>query len=261
MGFLSDLVERLRTDLREHPLDESRLLARAHAMPPPRPFEPALREAAVPALIAEVKRASPSAGEIRADADPRALALAYEAAGAAVISVLTEARHFQGSLADLRAVRSSVRLPVLRKDFHVHPVQLIEARAAGADAVLLIAAAVSDDELTALLATAADLALGVLLEVHTDGELDRALRTDAPVLGVNARDLESLEVDVPAALDRLRRVPGDRLAVLESGIATRADVDAAVDAGASAILVGETLMRADDPARAARKLLWRELRT
>jgi indole-3-glycerol phosphate synthase len=261
MGFLSDLVERLRQDLREHPLDASRLLARAHAMPPARSFEAALRAAAAPALIAEVKRASPSAGEIRVDADPRALALAYEAAGAAAISVLTEARHFQGSLADLTAVHSSVGLPVLRKDFHVEPVQLIEARAAGADAALLIAAAISDDELTALLATAGDLGLGVLLEVHSDEDLDRAMATQAPVIGVNARDLETLEVDGSAALERLRRVPDDRVAVLESGIATRSDVDAAIDAGASAILVGETLMRADDPARAVRKLLWRELRT
>jgi indole-3-glycerol phosphate synthase len=261
MGFLSDLVERLRAELRDQPLDASRLLARAHAIPPSRPFEGALRAAAAPALIAEVKRASPSAGEIRADADPRALSQAYEAAGAAAISVLTEPRHFQGSLADLRSVRSSVGLPVLRKDFHLDPVQLIEARAAGADAALLIAAAVSDDELTALLATAEDLGLGVLLEAHSDEDLDRALATDATVIGVNARDLETLEVDVPAALDRLRRVPDDRVAVLESGIATRADVDAAVDAGASAILVGETLMRADDPARAVRKLLWKEIRT
>jgi indole-3-glycerol phosphate synthase len=261
MGFLSDLVGRLRTDLREHPLDASRLLARAHAMPPARPFETALRETPAPTLIAEVKRASPSAGEIRADADPRALALAYEAAGAAAVSVLTEPRHFQGSLADLRAVRSSIGLPVLRKDFHVDPVQLIEARAAGADAVLLIAAAVSDAELAALLATAEDLGLDVLLEAHGDQDLQRALDTDAPVIGINARDLETLELDVPAALDRVKRIPDDRVAVLESGIAGRADVDAAVEAGASAILVGEALMRADDPARAVRKLLWRELRT
>jgi indole-3-glycerol phosphate synthase len=261
MGFLSDLVERLRTDLREHPLDESRLLARARALPPARPFEAALREAAVPALIAEVKRASPSAGEIRPDADPRALAIAYEAAGAVAVSVLTEPKHFQGSLADLTAVRSSIALPVLRKDFHVHPVQLIEARAAGADAALLIVASVSDDELTALLATAEDLALDVLLEAHSDDDLDRALEREVTVIGVNARDLETLSVDVPAALERLRRVPEDRVAVLESGVAGRSDIDAAVEAGASAILVGETLMRADDPARAVRKLLWKELRT
>ena len=261
MGFLTDLVERVRRDLRERPLDDVALMARAHALPPARPFEQALRAATPPALIAEVKRASPSAGEIAPDADPRALARAYEAAGAIAVSVLTEPRHFQGSLADLQSVRSSVGVPVLRKDFHVHPAQLIEARAAGADAVLLIVAAVSDDELAALLTTARDLGLGTLVEAHSDEDLERALATDAPVVGVNARDLETFEVDVTAALGRLRRVPGDRIAVLESGVGGRADVDAAVDAGASAILVGEALMRADDPARAVRKLLWRELRT
>lgn len=261
MGFLTDLVERIRRDLRERPLDDAVLMSRAHALPPARPFEEALRATAPPALIAEVKRASPSAGEIAPHADPRALALAYEAAGAVAISVLTEPRHFQGSLADLQAVRSSVRIPVLRKDFHVHPVQLIEARAAGADAALLIVAAVSEDELTALLTTAHDLGIGTLVEAHSDEDLERAIASGARVIGVNARDLETLEVDVPAALDRVRRVPEDRVAVLESGVAGRADVDAAVDAGASAILVGEALMRADDPARAARKLLWRELRT
>jgi indole-3-glycerol phosphate synthase len=260
MGFLTDLVERIRHDLRERPLDDTALMARAHALPPARPFEEALRAAPPPALIAEVKRASPSAGAIAPDADPRALALAYEAAGAVAISVLTEPRHFQGSLADLQAVRSSVGIPVLRKDFNVHPVQLIEARAGGADAALLIVAAVSEDELTALLTTAQDLGIGTLVEAHSDEDLERAIASGARVIGVNARDLETLDVDVPAALDRLRRVPEDRVAVLESGVAVRADVDAAVDAGASAILVGEALMRADDPARAARKLLWRELR-
>jgi len=260
MGFLTELVERIRRDLREQPPNDVALMARAHAMPPARPFEEALRAAQTPALIAEVKRASPSAGSI-ADVDPRGLALAYEAAGAAAISVLTEPRHFEGSLADLQAVRSSVGIPVLRKDFHVHPAQLIEARAAGADAVLLIVAAVSDPELSALLATARDLGIDTLVEAHSDEDLDRALATDAAVIGVNARDLETLSVDVPAALERIARVPRDRLAVLESGIADRADVDAAVEAGASAILVGEALVRAEDPARAARKLLWRELRT
>jgi indole-3-glycerol phosphate synthase len=221
----------------------------------------ALRAAPPPALIAEVKRASPSAGPIDPDADPRELARAYEAAGAAAVSVLTEPRHFHGSLADLQAVRSSVTIPVLRKDFHVHPSQLIEARAGGADAVLVIVAAVSDDELAALLRAARDLGIGTLVEAHSDADLDRALATEEPVIGVNARDLETLDVDVPAALERLRKVPEDRIAVLESGIAGRADVDAAIEAGASAILVGEALVRAEDPARAARKLLWRELRT
>jgi indole-3-glycerol phosphate synthase len=261
MGFLTELVERIRRDLQERPPDDATLMARALAMPPARPFLEALRAAPPPALIAEIKRASPSAGSIAPDADPRSLAMAYEAAGAAAVSVLTEPRHFQGSLADLQAVRSSVGIPVLRKDFHVHPVQLIEARAAGADAALLIVAAISDSELSALLTTARDLGIGTLVEAHSDEDLERALATDAEVIGVNARDLETLAVDVPGALERIGRVPDDRLAVLESGIAARADVDAAVEAGASAILVGEALVRADDPARAARKLLWRELRT
>src|SRR5687767_2656443 len=199
MGFLTDLVDRLRQDLREHPLDDASLMARASAMPPARDFEGALRGATPPALIAEVKRASPSAGAIAKDANASVLARGYEAGGAAAVSVLTEPRHFQGSLADLQAVRSSVAIPVLRKDFHVHPSQLMEARAGGADAVLVIVAAVSDDELAALLRTARDLGIGTLVEAHSDADLDRALSTEEPVIGVNARDLETLEVDVPAA--------------------------------------------------------------
>jgi len=260
MGFLTDLVDQLRRDFREHPLDDATLMARASAMPPPRDFEGALREAARPALIAEVKRASPSAGAIADDANASALARGYEAGGAAAVSVLTEPRHFHGSLADLQAVRSSVSIPVLRKDFVVHPAQIIESRAGGADAVLLIVAALTDPELHALLEAAADLGLSSLVETHSDDDLRRALETAATVIGVNARDLESLEVDVDAALARLGAIPEDRIGVLESGVSTRAHVDAALAAGASAILVGESLMRAEDPARAVRKLLWRELR-
>jgi indole-3-glycerol phosphate synthase len=256
MGFLSDLVSEIRRDLDIRPLDEGTLMARALALPPPRDFTEAVR-GRHPAVIAEVKRASPSAGDI-ADRDPAVQAGAYAAAGAAAISVLTEPRHFQGSLADLRSARLAVELPVLRKDFLVHPSQLIEARAAGADAVLLIAGAVTQNELAGLLLVARDLSLGVLLETHSDADLDVALATDAQVIGVNARDLETLEVDVAAARGRLRRIPADRVSVLESGIATREDVRAAVDAGASAILVGEALMRAADPAAALRALLGEE---
>jgi indole-3-glycerol phosphate synthase len=261
MGFLTDLVDRLRRDLEERPLDDAALMARAAAMPPTRDFEGALRAATPPALIAEVKRASPSAGVLSADAQPTALARAYEAAGAVAISVLTEPRHFQGSLADLRAVRSTTGLPVLRKDFVIHPSQVIETRAGGADAVLLITSALTDSQLEALLTTASDLGLGVLLETHSEEDLRRALSTPASVIGINARDLETLEVDPAGALERVRRVPDDRLSVLESGIASRADVDAALEAGATAILVGEALMTAEDPARAVRKLLWREVRS
>jgi indole-3-glycerol phosphate synthase len=261
MGFLTDLLERVRRELEERPLDDAALMARAAALPPARDFEGALRAADPPALIAEVKRASPSAGVLSADAEPTALARAYEAAGAAAISVLTEPRHFQGSLADLRAARATTRLPVLRKDFVIHPSQVIESRAAGADAVLLIAAALTDAQLEALMHAASDLGLAVLLETHSDEDLNRALATTAAMIGVNARDLETLDVDPAGALERLGRVPDDRLAVLESGVASRADVDAARDAGAAAILVGEALVRADDPARAVRKLLWREVRS
>ncbi|HWL90493.1 MAG TPA: indole-3-glycerol phosphate synthase TrpC [Actinomycetota bacterium] len=261
MGFLTDLVERLDRDLHEHPLDDLALMARASSMPPVRDLEAALRAAVPPALIAEVKRASPSAGVIAEHVNPSVLARGYEAGGAAAVSVLTEPRHFQGSLADLQAARSSVTIPVLRKDFLIHPAQVIESRASGADAVLLIVAALTDTQLRALLEAAGDLGLATLVETHSDDDLHRALETDAMIIGVNARDLETLDVDVDGALARVGRVPEGRVAVLESGISTRADVDAALEAGASAILVGETLMRADDPARAVRKLLWRELST
>jgi indole-3-glycerol phosphate synthase len=260
MGFLTDVLDRLRRDLEEHPLDDIALMARVSAMPPAKDLEAALRAAEPPALIAEVKRASPSAGVIAEDVNPSVLARGYQAGGAAAVSVLTEPRHFQGSLADLQAVRSSVSIPVLRKDFLIHPAQVIEARASGADAVLLIVAALTDAQLGALLEAARDVGLAALVETHSDEDLDRAIESGARIIGVNARDLETLDVDVKGALARIGRVPDDRISVLESGISTRANVDAALEAGASAILVGEALMRAEDPARAVRKLLWRELR-
>jgi indole-3-glycerol phosphate synthase len=253
MGFLSDLVAERRRHLELHPLDDSLLLARSLAMPGARDFLGALR-AHSPAVIAEVKRASPSAGEI-ADRDPGPQARAYASGGAAVVSVLTEPVHFQGSLADLRAARMSCDIPVLRKDFLIHPSQLIESRAAGADAVLLISACLSANELVAMLGTARDLGLGTLVETHSDEDLEKALATDAEVIGVNARDLETLEVDVGRALSHLSCIPADRLAVMESGIRTRGQVVAAVEAGASGILVGEALMRADDPGAKLRELM------
>ncbi len=203
-------------------------------------------------MIAEVKRASPSAGEIVADADPVAQASAYASGGAAAISVLTEATHFRGSLDDLRAVVAAVDLPVLRKDFLVTDAQVVESRATGADSVLLITSCLIVEELAGLLACARSDGMEPLVETHDDGDLERALATDARVLGVNARNLETLEVDVPAALERLRRIPQDRIAVLESGVTSRAHAAAAAAAGASAILVGEALMRARDPAATIR---------
>jgi indole-3-glycerol phosphate synthase len=258
MGFLSDLVDGRRRELERHPLDDSILLARALALPPARDFVGALRaRAGRPAVIAEIKRASPSAGAI-ADRDPAEQARAYASAGAAAISVLTEHTHFHGSLADLRAARTACDLPVLRKDFLLHPSELIESRASGADAVLLIAACLTSNELVAMLAMARDLGLGALVETHSDQDLEKVLATDAEVVGVNARDLETLDVDVERALAHLARIPDGRLSVMESGIATRDQVRAAVDAGASAILVGEALMRADDPEAKLREMLGEE---
>jgi indole-3-glycerol phosphate synthase len=261
MGFLRDLVGEIRREQAERPLDHDALLAAARSARDPRDLVAELRRAAEAdgvALIAEVKRASPSAGTIAADADPLAQALAYDGAGAAAISVLTEPRHFGGSLEDLAAVGAVVARPVLRKDFLVHPDQLLQARAAGADSALLIVSCLSDEELGVMLAGSRAVGMEPLVETHSDEDLERALATDARVVGVNARDLESLEVDVSSALERLERIGEDRIAVLESGIRGRADVTAAVSAGASAILVGESLMRADDPARAVRRLIGKE---
>jgi indole-3-glycerol phosphate synthase len=253
MGFLTDVTAAARRRLEARPLDDVALMARALAMSPPRDLEVALGADGV-AVIAEVKRASPSAGSIDDEADPVLTARDYAAGGAAAISVLTEPLHFHGSLLDLHAVRSAVELPVMRKDFLVHPSQVIEARAHGADAVLLIAACLSDAELHAMLAAAADLGMASIVEAHADGDLDRALATDAAVIGVNARDLETLEIDVGRALALLRRIPAGRVRVMESGISRRADVEEAAAAGASAILVGEALMRAGDPVEKLREL-------
>ncbi len=230
-------------------------MARCMALPPARDFEAALRGPAT-AIIAEVKRSSPSAGAI-AEVDPRAQAAAYERAGAAAISVLTEPHHFGGSLADLRSVHLVTRLPVLRKDFLVHPAQLMEARAGGADAALLIAGSVSPSELKALVAAADDLGLAALVEAHGAEDLAAAVDTGARVIGVNARDLETLEMDEGAALGLLVAVPDDRVRVFESGVRTREQVERAAAAGADAVLVGEALMRAADPGEALRGLLGR----
>jgi indole-3-glycerol phosphate synthase len=253
VGFLTDIVEDVRRRLDRTPLDDGRLMSLAMHLPPPRPFVGALWAAAPPAVIAEVKRASPSAGPI-AEIDAAVQAKTYAAAGAAAISVLTEPHHFEGTLADLHAVHLAVEPPILRKDFLIHPSQVIESRAEGADAVLLIAAALSDAELVAMLAAADDLGLGALIEAHGEEDLERALATGAKAIGVNARDLETLDVDLDRALRLLARVPEDRITVLESGVRTREDVERALDAGAHAILVGETLMRSDDPGATLREL-------
>jgi indole-3-glycerol phosphate synthase len=253
VGFLTEIVERVRADLAEQPPDEATLRFRTRAGPPPRDFEGALLAPGM-TLIAEIKRASPSAGPI-AEADPGALADRYEAGGAGAISVLTEPRFFDGSLADLRLARRRTRLPLLRKDFLVHPAQVLQSRVEGADAVLLIAAAVDPSELEDLLSVAQEVGMGAVVEAHSGDDLDRAVASGARVIGVNARDLESLEVDLERALQLVRAVPADRVVVLESGIASRADVLRAGEAGAAAVLVGEALMRSPDPQAEIRRLL------
>jgi indole-3-glycerol phosphate synthase len=206
-------------------------------------------------VIAEVKRSSPSKGELSAIADPASLAEQYQEAGASVISVLTEERRFKGSLADLAAVRARVTIPILRKDFMVDEYQFFEARAYGADVVLLIVAALSKSQLRDFYDVATELGMASLIEVHTADELERALEISPKIVGVNSRNLKTLEVSQEAFADLIPRIPPSLIRVAESGIASRADVEFAQNAGANAILVGEALVTSGDPKLAMRKLL------
>ena len=206
-------------------------------------------------LISEVKKASPSKGLIRPDFDPVWIGRTYEAAGASAISVLTDEKYFQGKLEYLTAVRDAVSIPCLRKDFIVDPYQVYEARAAKADAILLIVAALPKDQLVNLMTLASDLGMASLVEIHTAGELDIALDINAKIVGINNRNLQTFEMTLETTLSLAEKVPGDRALVSESGIFTRADVEALLSAGVDAILVGESLMREPDPGVKVRELL------
>lgn len=231
-----------------------RELERLAALATPRPsFRLALARPTV-ALIAEVKRRSPSAGSIREDLDPSLLAASYAAGGAAAISVLTDGPHFGGSLDDLRTVAERVKVPVLRKDFILAEEQLLEARAAGASAVLLIVRALTPGRLAELRVFAADLGLDVLVEAHTAREVSVALDNGAEVVGINSRDLDSFRIDIEAAWALFRGVPGDVIAVAESGMASAADVARAAASGADAVLIGTALSSAPDPEALAREI-------
>ncbi len=222
------------------------LARRAADLPPTRDFTAAVGRAGVVNVIAEVKKASPSAGVIRADFDPVAIASAYAAHGAAAISVLTDVDYFQGSLAYLTAVRQAVPVPVLRKDFVLDRYQLLEARVAGADAALLIAECLPGDRLAALQRDATALGLHTLVELHDAEELPRVLDCGATVIGINNRDLRTFTTRLEHTLDLLAKIPADRVVVSESGIRTHADLQRLGAAGAKAVLVGESLMRAPD---------------
>jgi indole-3-glycerol phosphate synthase len=255
MSVLDDIVAGVRLDLatreREVPFDEVRRLAAA--APAPRDPLPALR-APGSRVIAEVKRRSPSKGALADIPDPAVLAAAYARGGAAAISVLTEGRRFGGSLDDLRAVRAAVDTPLLRKDFVVSSYQLHEARAAGADLVLLIAAALLPPELAGLYAEARELGLTVLLEVHDEEETSVAVELGAELVGVNARNLKTLEVD-PDTFGRLvKLLPDGVVRVAESGISGPADVERHAAEGADAVLVGEALVKDGDPEAAVRAM-------
>ncbi|HYF95647.1 MAG TPA: indole-3-glycerol phosphate synthase TrpC [Symbiobacteriaceae bacterium] len=235
----------------------SRVMTAAAVAPAPRGFRRALAAAPGMAVIAEVKKASPSKGVIRPDFDPVAIARAYEIAGAACLSVLTDEPYFQGSLVYLQAIHKAVQLPLLRKDFIIDPYQVYEARAAGADAILLIVAAFPDDPrpMHELAALAASLGMDVLTEVHTAAELETALKSPAAnLIGINNRDLHSFHTTIDVTLKLAPGVPNDRLLVSESGIATHFDLITLQKAGAGAVLVGESLMRQPDVAAALRTL-------
>jgi indole-3-glycerol phosphate synthase len=255
MSVLDDIVAGVRTDLaaRESATGLADLRAALADVDPPRDPMPHLR-AEGSSVIAEVKRRSPSKGDLADIADPAALAREYAAGGAAAISVLTEERRCGGSLDALRAVRAAVDTPLLRKDFIVTPYQLVEARAAGADLALLIVAALTDDQLKELYDEAGELGLTVLVEVHDEAETERAVALGAELIGVNARNLKTLAVDADTFGRLAPLVPDDRVKVAESGIFGPTDVARFVAEGARAVLVGEALVRDGDPRAAVRAM-------
>ena len=228
----------------------SALETRARATPPARDFAGALRarmSAGRPAVIAEVKKASPSKGLLRANFDPAAIAASYEKHGAACLSVLTDRDFFQGSADDLKTARAACSLPVLRKDFMIDPYQIYEARALGADCILLIAAALDDVRMRELESVAHKLGMAVLVEVHDGDELDRALALTTPLLGINNRNLRTFETRLETTLGLLERIPHGRMVITESGILAPQDVVRMRAQNVNGFLVGEAFMRADDP--------------
>jgi indole-3-glycerol phosphate synthase len=253
-GILASIVRTKLDDLGRLEARAAQLEAAALDAPPARDFRGALAGSSSVSLVAECKRRSPGAGAIRPELNPADLTVGYEGAGAAALSVLTDEQYFGGSVDDLEAVRAAVHIPVLRKDFTLHPLHVLEARASGADAVLLIVRILSDAELGDLHALARDLGMSVLVEVHDEAELARAGELGADLIGINNRDLSTFTTDLATTIRLIDRAPADAVLVSESGIRTREDVQLLGDAGVDAILVGESLLRAEDPYRAAEAL-------
>jgi indole-3-glycerol phosphate synthase len=258
--ILAEIVARKRHDValsqRQTPL--SQLESAARTASPPRGFAQALRRKQRDgqyALIAEIKKASPSHGLIRPQFDPAGIARAYEAAGGACLSVLTDGPYFQGEIAHLEAARAACSLPVLRKDFIIDPWQIVEARAIGADCILLIMAALSDSQAAELEETAIAWGLDVLIEVHDAAELKRALRLRSPLIGVNNRNLKTLKTDLATTIELAAMLPAGRDLVSESGLQSHADLERMAEHGARRFLVGESLLRQADIGLATRQLL------
>jgi indole-3-glycerol phosphate synthase len=254
-GILAEIVEQKKAEVAALRDQAAVLERRAYAHKPHvRPFAEALKRHR-PAIISEIKKASPSKGLLQPDFHPAFIAHSYEQGGAACLSVLTDARYFQGSVHDLEAARAAVSLPVLRKDFTIDRVQIFEAAAHGADAILLIAAVLDVPELMSFRELAESLGLAALVEVHDSDELERAVDSGAQVIGVNNRDLETFKVTLDTSLRLSLRMPSTAIRVSESGIFTRADIELLQGAGYEAFLVGESLMKSGDPATALQALL------
>jgi indole-3-glycerol phosphate synthase len=256
MSVLSSIIEGVREDLAARRLPMGQLQEALETAPAVRDCLPHLISDEI-SVIAEVKRSSPSKGALAPITDPAGLAAQYEEAGAHVVSILTEQRRFGGSLADLDAVRKAIDLPILRKDFMVDEYQFYEARAHGADVVLLIVAALSKNQLEDYFHLSTELGMRSLIEVHTHDELERALEISPEIVGVNSRNLKTLEVDSRAFAELIPQIPANIVRVAESGISTREEVVFAQECGATAILVGEALVRSGSPSVAINQLLGR----
>ena len=265
---MADILERILATKRAEleaaraAVSPAEMQARARAAPPARDFAGALRariDTGQAAVIAEIKKASPSRGVLRADFDPAAIARSYAAAGAACLSVLTDRDYFQGSHEYLAQARAACELPVLRKDFITEPYQVHEARAMGADCILLIAAAVARQDMQGLEALAQSLGMAVLVEVHDAAELESALSLKTPLLGINNRNLRTFETRLETTLDLLQSIPAGRIVVTESGILAPADVARMRERSVHAFLVGEAFMRAPDPGAALQTLFGADL--